>query len=54
MTDVILEGVLEALPIEWGGGTLDIEGEHRQNYINALRAADGNDYQPLIDFVSAN
>ncbi len=53
MTDVILEGVLEELPIKWGGVTLDVEGERRQNYINALRAADDNNYQPLIDFVSA-
>ena len=53
MTDVILETILDVLPIEWGARTLDVEGEHRQNYINALRAADGNDYQALIEFVSA-
>ena len=53
MTDVILENILDVSPIEWGARTLDVEGEHRQNYINTLRAADNNDYQPLIDFVSA-
>lgn len=53
MTDVILERLLEELPIEWGAGVLDIEGDHRQNYIGTLRAADNNDYQPLIEFVSA-
>lgn len=52
MTDVILENVLGVLPIEWGARNLDVEGEHRQKYIDTLRAADNNDYQPLIDFVS--
>jgi Fic-DOC domain mobile mystery protein B len=51
MTDVILENVLGVLSIEWGASILDVEGEHRQNYINALRAADSNDYRALIDFV---
>lgn len=53
MTDVILETILDVLPIEWGARTLDVEGEHRQNYINALRAADNNDYRPLINFVAS-
>ena len=53
MTDVVLESVLDVLPIEWGARTLDVEGEHRQNYIDVLRAADKDDYLPLIDFVSA-
>jgi hypothetical protein len=54
MTDVILETILDVLPIEWGAGTLDVNGKHRQVYISALRAADNNDYQLLINFVSAN
>lgn len=53
MTDVALETILDVLPIEWGARTLDVEGEHRQKYINALRAADGNDYKALIDFFAA-
>jgi len=52
MTDVVLENVLDALPIEWGDRTLDVKGEHRQHYISTLQAADNNDYQPLIYFVS--
>ena len=52
MTDVILEKVLDVLSIEWGARTLDVDGEHRQHYISTLRAADNNDYQSLIDFVS--
>lgn len=54
MTDVILENVLGMSPVEWGAGTLDRDGEHRQAYIQALRAADNNDYQCLIKFISSD
>ena len=52
MTDVILERVLGVPAINWEARTLDQSSEYRQSYINALRAADNNDYQPLIEFVS--
>ena len=52
MTDVILEKVLGVAPINWSATTLDTDGEHRQTYIQALRAADKNDYRQLIEFVS--
>ena len=52
MTDVILEKVLGISPVNWGASALDNDGEHRQRYIQALRAADNNDYQSLIEFVS--
>ena len=52
MTDVILEKTLGVAPINWGSGSLNKDGEHREIYISALRAADNNDYQPLIEFVS--
>lgn len=52
MTDVILEKVLAVAPINWGAKILDTEGEHRRAYIQALRAADNNDYRQLVDFVS--
>lgn len=51
MTDVILERVLNVEPINWGSG-LDKKGVHRKNYIDALRAADKENYQPIIDFLS--
>lgn len=35
----------------WGRGDLVAEGEVRQRYIDALRAADGKDYAPLLAFV---
>lgn len=52
MTDVILQKLLNVAPIEWGTNTLNDDCEHRQRYIDALRAADRNDYHPLIAFVS--
>lgn len=52
MTDVILEKELGVEPINWGADSLITDGEHRDRYINALRAADKNDYRSLIEFVS--
>lgn len=51
MTDVILEKVLGVAPVNWGRETLSEEGEHRQAYLEALRAADRHDYAPLIAFI---
>ena len=51
MTDVLLEKVLKQEPFSWGSGNLFEEGDVRATYIQALRSADGYDYQPLIDFV---
>ena len=52
MTDVILEKILNVPPVNWGSRALDQEGNHRLTYIQALKAADKNDYRPLIEFVS--
>ena len=52
MTDVILEKVLGVAPINWGADSLSTDGEHREAYLNALRAADNHDYRLLIEFVS--
>ena len=52
MTDVLLEKVLDIAPINWVAAPLEKDGEHRQNYIQALRSADNNDYRQLIEFVS--
>lgn len=35
----------------WGAGNLIADGEVRQHYLAALRAADGKDYSPLLAFV---
>ncbi|VAW97403.1 hypothetical protein MNBD_GAMMA23-916 [hydrothermal vent metagenome] len=50
-TDVILEKDMGVAPINWGANSLSSDGEHREKYITALRAADRNDYKLLIEFV---
>jgi len=52
MTDVMLEKVLGVAPVHWGANSLSTDGGHREAYLNALRAADKNDYSLLIEFVS--
>jgi Fic-DOC domain mobile mystery protein B len=37
--------------LTWGAATLHAPGEARARYLEALRAADGGEYQPLRDFV---
>jgi len=38
-------------PLTWGGSDLVTHGDVRQRYIAALRAADGQDYGPLREFL---
>jgi len=49
-TDLLLR-TLEAEPFTWGSGSLDDAGEIRARYVSALRAADGDEFDELIDFV---
>lgn len=37
----------------WGSATLHSQGEARTRYLEALRAADGGEYQPFREFVRA-
>ena len=53
-TDIMLEEVYDHPPIEWASGfDLQADNERRTAYITALRAADGNDFGPLLSFVGA-
>ena len=38
-------------PIEWKTRELDVEGEARRAYINALRAADSQDFESLLNLL---
>jgi len=49
-TDLLCRQVGASQP-SWGSGDLVSEGEARNAYIEALQAADGNDYGPLIQFI---
>lgn len=51
MTDIILVHLLNRKPFTWGSGNLVNAGDCRQQYINGLRSADSQDYQPLLAFV---
>lgn len=49
MADLLIER-LGGQPFTWGGGSLHDIGELRRQYIDALRAADNYDIEPLIAF----
>jgi len=51
MTDILLVHLLKQSRFSWGSGNLINAGDCRQQYINALRAADRQDYIQLLDFV---
>jgi Fic-DOC domain mobile mystery protein B len=51
MTDILLVHLLDRLRFTWGSGNLVNAGDCRQQYINALRAADRHDYTALLAFV---
>lgn len=50
-TDLLLEKNLGQTRFTWGSTNLNRPGEARNRYINALKAADDNDYRPLLNFV---
>jgi Fic-DOC domain mobile mystery protein B len=52
MADSYLAGIDKEVLLDWsGGGTLVADSDHRARYIAALRAADGYDFGPMIDFI---
>ena len=51
MTDILIENVLHCKRFTWGRENLTRAGNARQRYIAALKAADENDYKPLMEFV---
>jgi Fic-DOC domain mobile mystery protein B len=51
IADELSSKVLGAEPVNWGGGyDLQAMNERREQYIAALRAADGGDYSLLFEF----
>jgi Fic-DOC domain mobile mystery protein B len=51
LTDIVLVHLLKQPRFTWGSGNLVSAGECRKEYIDALRAADRYDYEPLLAFV---
>lgn len=50
MADLIIEKIFNLPVYTWGTGNLVNPGDPRTTYINALKAADKGNIQPLIDF----
>jgi Fic-DOC domain mobile mystery protein B len=50
VTDLVMQSLGEE-PFSWGNADLNGDGKARERYIQALRAADRGDYQPLLAFV---
>ncbi|WP_149914160.1 mobile mystery protein B [Sphingobacterium cavernae] len=51
MADIIMEKIFKLPPFTWGRNQVTLSKEQiRKEYINAVRAADLNDYQPLLHF----
>ncbi len=51
MADILLEHVFGKPSFTWGSADLIKTGEDRKQYINALKAADKDDYELLLKFV---
>ena len=49
MTDALLTKAMNEHSIDWGSVNLQDSGEHRSEYIIALRQADAGDYKILLD-----
>lgn len=51
MADIIMEKIFNLTPFSWGIYQVGVEKEQmRAEYINAVKAADNHDYQPLLHF----
>jgi fido (protein-threonine AMPylation protein) len=54
MTDALLTKLMGEEEIDWAGGyALEKMNARRNQYITALRSADGHDFSALLEFVGA-
>jgi Fic-DOC domain mobile mystery protein B len=53
MADIIIEKLFRKEPFSWGADNLSKEGDTRAAYLKAVKQADANEYQPLLDFASS-
>ena len=53
MADTFLARIEPNIVLGWSdGGTLPADSQHRARYIAALQAADGFEFEPLVEFVN--
>jgi Fic-DOC domain mobile mystery protein B len=50
MADIIMESIFGKEPFSWNQSNMVKADQTRKNYINAIRAGDNGNIQPLIDF----
>ena len=50
MADIIIEKIFNKPPYSWGAERDDKDNENRKRYIDAVQAADKNDYSLLLTF----
>lgn len=50
IADIVIEKLLEGEVFTWGGGNLTTKGDIRTTYLQAIRTADKDNYDPLIAF----
>lgn len=50
LADVIIEHIFQKEPFSWGAGNLSKDSDSRATYINAVKQADQQNYQPLMQF----
>lgn len=50
MADIIIEKLFAEEPFSWGAANLSKANDTRKSYLKAVKAADLNDYQPLLEF----
>lgn len=50
MADIIIEKLFAEEPFSWGAANLFKANDTRKSYLKAVKAADLNDYQPLLEF----
>ena len=50
MADIIIEKIFNKPPYSWGAESDDKDNENRRHYIDAVQAADNNDYSLLLAF----
>lgn len=53
MADIIIEKLYHKKPFSWGTTNLSKKGDARKSYLKAIKHADNNVFQPLLDFAQS-
>lgn len=53
LADIVIEKIFKLPVYTWGAGNLLKQGEQRAAYLEAIKAADNGDIQPLIKFAKS-